>query len=257
MFRSVIQKYRWVILIAILYGVALFVFGGVYYNLYLGDRRSFAFNSDIQHAQAEVFKSVTLEEVSVFEQEAKALTQLSERLKTSTQIEITYPHLIPQSNSLLVSPSTPSLISPQAEFQTTEFNLVFHKELLVAQGVFFRVSVDFYNGGRQIGTHTFPQYISNFPNQVQQYQDMTATAISALQDSLAEDRRRLQTLEGATPEIWTYGDFLYFSVITQTTVGYGDILPNNTTVRIWVSVQVLVGLFLATIGIAFAFRALK
>lgn len=36
-------------------------------------------------------------------------------------------------------------------------------------------------------------------------------------------------------------DFVYFSLITQSTVGYGDILPNSTAVRVLVSVQILLG----------------
>ena len=39
-------------------------------------------------------------------------------------------------------------------------------------------------------------------------------------------------------------DFLYFSVITVTTVGYGDILPAHTFVRLLVLFQVLFGLAL-------------
>lgn len=39
-------------------------------------------------------------------------------------------------------------------------------------------------------------------------------------------------------------DFLYFSLITVTTVGYGDIVPSHTFVRLLVLLQVLFGLTL-------------
>jgi hypothetical protein len=39
-------------------------------------------------------------------------------------------------------------------------------------------------------------------------------------------------------------DFLYFSVMTVATVGYGDIIPNSTGVRLIVVAQVLLGAFL-------------
>jgi hypothetical protein len=39
-------------------------------------------------------------------------------------------------------------------------------------------------------------------------------------------------------------DFLYFSIITATSTGYGDILPNNSTIRILVSIEILSSLFL-------------
>jgi voltage-gated potassium channel len=39
-------------------------------------------------------------------------------------------------------------------------------------------------------------------------------------------------------------DFAYFSIITATSTGYGDILPNSTFVRILVSFEILISLFL-------------
>ena len=40
-------------------------------------------------------------------------------------------------------------------------------------------------------------------------------------------------------------DFLYFSFVTVTTVGYGDIVPQHTFVRVLVLLQILCGLTLA------------
>jgi len=62
---------------------------------------------------------------------------------------------------------------------------------------------------------------------------------------LTEDLRRAEeyrvALESPGPQIWRYLDFLYFSTITQSTVGYGDILPNSTLVRSIVMLQIVMG----------------
>lgn len=52
-------------------------------------------------------------------------------------------------------------------------------------------------------------------------------------------------------------DFLYFSAITITTVGFGDILPNNTYVRSLVMLESLLGLILIDIFVSFSFAALS
>ncbi|HUO50170.1 MAG TPA: potassium channel family protein [Candidatus Paceibacterota bacterium] len=49
-------------------------------------------------------------------------------------------------------------------------------------------------------------------------------------------------------EGWTYLDSLYFSVVTLTTVGYGDLSPHSTVSKIFTMVYLLVG-----IGILFGF----
>ena len=53
---------------------------------------------------------------------------------------------------------------------------------------------------------------------------------------------------------WNFLDFLYFSVITQTTVGYGDILPNSTTIRCIVMIQSILGIILTVFGVTIFFR---
>jgi len=61
-----------------------------------------------------------------------------------------------------------------------------------------------------------------------------------------------ESTESIHPRIWHVLDFIYFSVITQTTVGYGDILPNSTLVRVVVAVQIMLGLFLLSVAITAA-----
>ena len=46
-------------------------------------------------------------------------------------------------------------------------------------------------------------------------------------------------------------DFLYFSTITQSSTGYGDILPNSKLVRMVVTLQIILGLFILGVVITF------
>ncbi len=76
------------------------------------------------------------------------------------------------------------------------------------------------------------QYIAHH---LQDLQSMLRTCVN----------RRLQLESGSPP--WSRFDFFYFSLITQTTVGYGDILPNCTKVRKLVALQVVLGLALLVV----------
>jgi uncharacterized membrane protein len=65
--------------------------------------------------------------------------------------------------------------------------------------------------------------------------------LKKLESKEQRDGRRVETLATAAPDVWTYWDFLYFSTIVQTTVGFGDILPNNTLIRMLVVIHILIG----------------
>jgi len=68
--------------------------------------------------------------------------------------------------------------------------------------------------------------------------------------TLIDQRRQLES--GSPP--WTAFDFLYFSLITQTTVGHSDMLPNCTNVRKLVITQVVLGLTLLALIINLTFE---
>lgn len=86
------------------------------------------------------------------------------------------------------------------------------------------------------------------------YQQMTATVLADLSAEIKRLEAEMKETKVETQRYWSYWDFLYFSVITQATVGYGDILPNSTTVRIIVMLQVLVGLVLVVFAINFVLQ---
>jgi hypothetical protein len=79
--------------------------------------------------------------------------------------------------------------------------------------------------------------------------------LDRLRRVLASQRERhLQQLRVALsgqPE-WGVGDFVYFSAITMSTVGFGDIVPNATFTRMLVLSQCITGVFF----VAFAFYLL-
>jgi hypothetical protein len=72
-------------------------------------------------------------------------------------------------------------------------------------------------------------------------------ATMILRNDTYRDLAELQDV--ASADQWSYLDFFYFSTITQTTVGYGDILPNSSAVRIVVIMQALIGIFSIGVGV--------
>jgi len=51
--------------------------------------------------------------------------------------------------------------------------------------------------------------------------------------------------------VWEYSDFLYFSAVTITTVGFGDIVPANRAGRLLVGAEAMAGVFLVAFALTF------
>lgn len=62
---------------------------------------------------------------------------------------------------------------------------------------------------------------------------------------LREDMKKI------TPDLF---DFIYFSVVTITTLGYGDILPNSKLIRLFIMIESISGVTLMGILISSIFR---
>ena len=79
-------------------------------------------------------------------------------------------------------------------------------------------------------------------------------ALNHLSDALdrqaAELFGRISDLKALRPT-WTNLDFIYFSTTTETTVGYGDIIPTSAASRMAVMFQVTSGLFFLGFGLSF------
>ena len=85
-------------------------------------------------------------------------------------------------------------------------------------------------------------------------EDDLRTKLLKLIDTFLEQRshllKKLQNDVLLRPE-WNYFDFCYFSAITMTTVGYGDILPNSGIVRLLVLLHSIIGVFFVGFALVF------
>lgn len=60
---------------------------------------------------------------------------------------------------------------------------------------------------------------------------LSTKLVNRFEQDLVQSQKRWDSLREESPAVWSYWDFVYFSTVTQTTVGYGDIVPNSTSVR--------------------------
>lgn len=79
------------------------------------------------------------------------------------------------------------------------------------------------------------------PENLLHFHTLTSLHFHDLTEKCSHLEERLASIPSDLPQIWSLWDFLYFSVVVQTTMGLGDILPNSTKIRKLVMTQTLLG----------------
>lgn len=240
----VADRNRYLLFLFLFYIAALFGFAGIYYHIYLRDSRSFAFNSDIRASQGDDYSMWAERELA----DKSAVIALLHRLS----------ELHSQKDN---PPPSSGFWKPSITFVTSEYQCMFESVGGAAGGGIvdhhIRLTVKDIHG-KEIRVIRLPdEGFVKYPDDLDGARKVIVGLISYYERQNSEVRRRLDTLTGSYPEIWSYWDFLYFSAITQTSVGYGDILPNSTKVRVVVVAHLLLSTIMLVLLINLAFPSVQ
>jgi hypothetical protein len=216
----------WAFRVFVAYIALIAVFAWFYYRIYLRDETSFAFNSDILNVRMESIRHRNIEAEAKLVDSRKAIAELAAALggygvaPTTNTVDTESYHCV-YSDTSAPEPEAKSML-----MRTLELRIFNRSDELVFETNLIEPVTIFHPPSKQIDL---------------------ARCVADVNDEIESIRRRTANLIGKKARAWDYVDFFYFSMITQTTVGYGDILPNSTEVRIVVTAQILAGLFLLTI----------
>lgn len=231
-FELAANRNRWMLTIFLCYVAFVFVFGAVYYFIDQRNHQAFAFNTDIVRAQS---NSVRLESNQRMLQLASELSNLY-RLKQELANTDSKTTLGLEFGGLFI---TSTIRCIDAQFT------VIGMPKKHGQQIALRVSS--LDDKVQIEIVGKPYY--EFPVTKAGLRELINTWIADWEADQEQIHIVLNSLKTDSPEIWSYWDFLYFSAITQFTVGYGDILPNSTPVRLVVILQTCIAAALLVVVI--------
>jgi hypothetical protein len=201
------------------YLISIIMFGFVYWRMFSVNPTAFAFNADILRRQAAAFRTVATRKLATDQEALALLAQATLHLQRHA--------VVPQRQK------GGEWVADLGGIRlTTERNVVV--VYTGAHAVNHRVSLDAASGKKCASTFYQPNFDpEDLPGVFRSWSGKLEAQVKATS-------RRLVSIDTDGPEVWSFVDFLYFSAMTQTTVGYGDILPNSSRVRALVCVQILV-----------------
>lgn len=236
------NRNNYLLILFFLYLLLIPCFALIYSVLYRGNRQRFAFNQDIALAQRQIVKASTQLEIEhktrLLEPLRDLSTQLSEEKTTSLQFPKWYENynLKVYSDHYHYVCTVRVLASPVGAPPVSIPILIIRK-----------------TDGQEIERFDLPDGLE-CPTASADVKPFSTNLVSNLEKDLTQSQRRLESLKDDFPEVWSYWDFVYFSTVTQTTVGYGDIVPNSTSVRVVVVVQLVLGTGLLVVGLNLVLR---
>jgi hypothetical protein len=213
----------WLLATFLAYLIIILFFSTIYYIAYKKRTDNFIFQSDILKSR---FMSIELKSTIALDDarlEVAALHQIHSVMKDELEYNV-----VKERKTLIKSPEYQCIIK--------FFDGVIDGGVIVPPKLVLTILSK--NSGMLILKRDVTSY-SGIGNKAGK---IISALITEKQALVEEHSEILRALKDATPKVWNYFDFLYFSAITQTTVGYGDILPNSTLVRLFVLCQIVSGL---------------
>jgi Ion channel len=237
---------KWPFKIFIIYVVFIFIFGYIYTKIHSKWPKSFAFQADIIDAKNEELSDTIQRRIQKAEAGLVALKKLTDVLARTTESPKSHPEAATDTVSFFAD-------SYQFDFDFGHYPAA-NGDTRIEFWILIPSRVEHGIQTKDSLVDEWVDLSSKYqePYPIDAYKEISSTVNANLENRLQQERTHLASLSKSTSEYWSFMDFLYFSAITQSTVGYGDILPNSTSVRIVVMVQVLVGIFLIVVAINLA-----
>ncbi len=210
-----------------LYLLSILVFAVVYYWVFKSNPQSFAFNADIRLAQAQSVQQAAKDDIARLAKDIPCLIELQHALAAKTSFDST--------TGILTYPKVEFIFSQNYTYQFGDDRRKRHDRPRTT-------TISAYDAWqRRVFQRTIPfMPILSKESRIAHYRDHTFAFVSEIQQIIQNRESQLATFASPDPDVWSFWDFLYFSTITQTTVGYGDILPNRTLVRTLVMLQLII-----------------
>jgi hypothetical protein len=245
--RSLPSARRRIWTVFILYVSLLPIFAALYYDLYLSAPDNFAFATQVAETRGAEVNSRLRLAAAELQLEEMSSREILEALRGSAPLLIDRNggtvHLDARKSMLTVSTSTFVTVVGDPRGDVISEVAIVRKSppRRWLQSVMLVGSRDEHLLDYLASADARRQYANLISTELSR---LTPT-LQALQDQLA------QPLPNRSDQ-WGFVGFVYFSVITQATIGYGDIIPNSRFARMIVMLQVVISVALLTVVLASA-----